>query len=118
MEILIALLIGALFAGGIYCLLRRSLMKIVIGIMLLSQGANLLVFAVGGLVPVTPVFALNDESKMPPVGHADPLPQALVLTAIVIGFGLVIFTIALLLRAYDAVGSDDMNAFNQTDQIS
>jgi multicomponent Na+:H+ antiporter subunit C len=72
---------------------------------------------VGGLVPVTPVFALG-ESEVPPVGHADPLPQALVLTAIVIGFGLVIFTIALLLRAYDAVGSDDMNAFNQTDQIS
>lgn len=117
MEILIALLIGALFAGGIYCLLRGSLMKIVIGIMLLSQGANLLVFSVGRLIPVTPVFALS-ESGMPPAGHADPLPQALVLTAIVIGFGLVIFTIALLLRAYNAVGSDDMNAFNQTDQIS
>ena len=115
MEILIALLIGTLFAGGIYCLLRRSLMKVVIGTMLLSQGANLLVFAVGRLTPVIPVFA---ESKLPPVGHADPLPQALVLTAIVIGFGLVIFTIALLLRAYDAVGSDDMNAFNQTDRIS
>lgn len=117
MEILIAILIGTLFAGGIYCLLRRSLMKIVIGIMLLSQGANLLVLAVGRLTPLTPVFALS-ESKVPPVGYADPLPQALVLTAIVIGFGLVIFTIALLLRAYDAVGSDDMNAFNQTDKIS
>ena len=117
MEFLIALLIGTLFAGGIYCLLQRSLMKIVIGIMLLSQGANLLVFAVGRLVPETPVFAVS-ESGVPPVGHADPLPQALVLTAIVIGFGLVLFTIALLLRAYDAVGSDDMNAFNRTDQIS
>ena len=117
MEILISVLIGVLFAGGIYCLLRRSLMKIVIGIMLLSQGANLLVLAVGRLIPLTPVFALS-ETEVPPVGHADPLPQALVLTAIVIGFGLVIFTIALLLRAYDAVGSDDMNAFNQTDKIS
>ena len=119
MEILIAALIGTLFAGGIYCLLRRSLMKIVIGIMLLSQGANLLVFSVGRLVPEAPVFAVAEsESEAPPVGHADPLPQALVLTAIVIGFGLVVFTIALLLRAYDAVGSDDMNAFNRTDQIS
>lgn len=117
MEILIALLIGTLFAGGIYCLLRRSLMKIVIGIMLLSQGANLLVFAVGRLVHDTPIF-VAEKSDAPPVGHGDPLPQALVLTAIVIGFGLVIFTIALLLRAYNAVGSDDMNAFNQTDQIS
>ena len=117
MEILIAVLIGTLFAGGTYCLLRRSLMKIIIGIMLLSQGANLLVFAVGQLVPSIPPFAL-EESGVPPAAYADPLPQALVLTAIVIGFGLVIFTIALLLRAYDAVGSDDMNAFNQTDQIS
>jgi multicomponent Na+:H+ antiporter subunit C len=117
MEILISILIGTLFAGGIYCLLRRSLMKIVIGIMLLSQGANLLVLAVGRLTTLKPVFSLSD-SKVPPAGYADPLPQALVLTAIVIGFGLVIFTIALLLRAYDAVGSDDMNKFNQTDQIS
>ena len=93
MEILISILIGVLFAGGIYCLLRRSLMKIVIGIMLLSQGANLLVLAVGRLIPLTPAFALS-ESQVPPAGHADPLPQALVLTAIVIGFGLVIFTIA------------------------
>jgi len=119
MEILIAVLIGALFAGGIYCLLRRSLMKVVIGIMLLSQGANLLVFAVGRLNPVTPAFSISEsDSGVAPVGYADPLPQALVLTAIVIGFGLVIFTIALLLRAYDAVGSDDMNQFNQTDRIS
>lgn len=117
MEILIAILIGTLFGGGIYCLMRRSLMKIIIGIMLLSQGGNLLVLTVGKLVPTTPAFALSD-SKVPPTGHADPLPQALVLTAIVIGLGLVIFTIALLLRAYDSVGSDDMNAFNQTDQIS
>lgn len=117
MEILIAILIGSLFAGGIYCLLRSSLMKIVIGIMLLSQGANLLVLAVGGLIPLTPVFSLS-ETGVPPVGHADPLPQALVLTAIVIGFGLVIFTIALLLRAHNAVGSDDINAFNHTDRIS
>ena len=117
MEILIATLIGTLFAGGIYCLLRRSLVKIIIGIILLSQGANLLVFAVGGLVTNTPAFA-QSETGVPPSSYADPLPQALVLTAIVIGFGLVIFTIALLLRAYNAVGSDDMNAFNQTDKIS
>ena len=117
MEVLIAILIGTLFATGIYCLLRRSIMKIIIGVMLLSQGANLLVFSVGGLTKSTPAFA-EAQSGVPPLAHADPLPQALVLTAIVIGFGLVIFSIALLLRAYKAVGSDDINAFNQTDQLS
>ena len=111
-----SILIGALFAGGIYCLLRRSLMKLIIGVILLSQGANLLVFSAGGLTRTLPAF-VSPGTVLPPAGHADPLPQALVLTAIVIGFGLVLFSIALLLRAYHAVGSDDINAFNKTDQI-
>jgi multicomponent Na+:H+ antiporter subunit C len=117
MEILIAILTGALFAGGIYCLLRRSLMKVVIGIMLLSQGANLLLFSAGGLTSAAPAFARADTG-LPPAGHADPLPQALVLTAIVIGFGLVIFSLSLLLRAYKATGRDDLNDFNHTDRIT
>ncbi|MGB0369906.1 MAG: NADH-quinone oxidoreductase subunit K [Opitutales bacterium] len=117
MDFLISILIGALFAGGVFCLLRRSLMRLIIGIMLLSQAANLLVFAAGGLTTSVPAFA-ESATKLPPVAHADPLPQALVLTAIVIGFGLVVFTISLLLKAYRAVGSDDINAFDQTDRIS
>ena len=117
MNLLIAILIGALFAGGLFCLLRRSIMKLVIGIMLLSQGANLLVFAAGGLKVGLPPFAIN-ETGLPPEGYADPLPQALVLTAIVIGIGLVLFSLSLLIRAYRAVGSDDINAFNQTDRLS
>jgi len=117
MDILITILIGALFAAGVFCLLRRSMMKLIIGIMLMSQAANLLVFSASGLTSNRPPFALA-STEMPPVGYADPLPQALVLTAIVIGFGLVIFAISLLLRAYRAVQSDDVNAFNQTDRIS
>lgn len=117
MDLLISILIGALFAAGIFCLLRRSLMKLIIGIILLSQAANLLVFAAGGLTPDRPAFALS-KTELPPAGFADPLPQALVLTAIVIGFGLVVFAISLLLKAYRAVGSDDVNAFNETDRIS
>ncbi len=117
MDFLIAILIGTLFAAGIYCILRRSIMKVIIGIMLLSQAANLLVFASAGLTRSVPVFA-DAKSGSAPLGHADPIPQALVLTAIVIGFGLVIFSIALLLKAYRSVKSDDINSFNQTDRIS
>ena len=117
MNLIIAILIGALFASGLFCLLRRSLMKLVIGIMLLSQGANLLVFAAGGLNVGHPPFS-SQATGLPPEGYADPLPQALVLTAIVIGFGLVLFSLSLLIRAYRAVGSDDINAFNQTDRLS
>ena len=117
MDFLISILIGTLFGAGIFCLLRRSVTRLIIGIMLLSQAANLLVFAAGGLTSTIPAFA-DGKSQLPPEGYADPLPQALVLTAIVIGFGLVVFTISLLLKAYRAVDSDDINAFNQTDQIS
>jgi multicomponent Na+:H+ antiporter subunit C len=117
MNLVVAILIGVLFAGGIFCLLRRSLMRLVIGIILLSQGANLLVFAAGGLTRTRPAFA-SPETGLPPAGYADPLPQALVLTAIVIGFGLVVFSLSLLIRAYKSVGSDDINTFNQTDSVS
>ena len=117
MNLIIAIIIGALFAGGIFCLLRRSLMKMVIGIMLLSQGASLLVFSAGGLTKGLPAFS-STETGLPPEGYADPLPQALVLTAIVIGFGLVVFSLSLFVRAYRVVGSDDINAFNQTDRLS
>ena len=117
MNLLVAILIGCLFAGGIFCLLRRSMMKLVIGIILLSQGANLLVFSAGGLTPGKPTFSAM-QSALPPDGHADPLPQALVLTAIVIGFGLVVFSLSMLLKAHATIGNDDINSFNKTDQIS
>ena len=116
MEVVIAIVIGALFAGGIYCLLRRSLMKLIVGLILLSQGANLLVFASGGLTRAAPVFA-DPKTGVPPAPHADPLPQALVLTAIVISFGLVVFTISLLLRAHQTLESDDIDTFRKTDRI-
>ncbi|MFP4166596.1 MAG: NADH-quinone oxidoreductase subunit K [Opitutales bacterium] len=114
MEGFIALLIGALFAAGIFCLLRRSIVKLVIGVMLISQGANLLVFVSGGLLSGRPSLVRAGESA-PPVPSADPLPQAMVLTAIVIGFGLTAFLLALACRAHEAVGTDDINDFDTTD---
>ncbi len=117
MEILISLLIGVLFAGGIYCLLRRSIVKLVIGLLLLSQGANLLVFGSGGLTKDGPPLIPAEEKTLKEEA-ADPLPQALVLTAIVIGFGLVTFTLSLVHQAYQALGSDDIAAFRETDRLS
>lgn len=114
MEPLIAVLIGFLFAAGVYCLLRRSIMKLVIGVILISQGANLLVFTAGGLLAGRPALIPGD-SKVPEMPVGDPLPQAMVLTAIVIGFGLTAFLLALVCRAHEAVGDDDINAFDQTD---
>ena len=114
MEVLIAFIVSVLFATGIYSLMRRSIVKLVIGVILISQGANLMVFSSGGLSAGRPALVPLGE-KAPPMPFGDPLPQALTLTAIVIGFGLTAFLLALVARAHEAVGSDDINAYNKTD---
>jgi multicomponent Na+:H+ antiporter subunit C len=115
MHTLLAILIGILFASGIYCLLRRSIVRLTIGIILMSQGANLLVFSSGGLLSGEPALIESAETTLA-APFADPLPQALVLTAIVIGFGFIAFLLALVNRVYKELGTDDINEFNQTDQ--
>jgi multicomponent Na+:H+ antiporter subunit C len=106
MTILLAFLIGSLYATGIYLMLRRSLFKVIIGLVLLSHGANLLIFTAGGLTraqpPIIPAGAIR-----PVEPSANPLPQALILTAIVIGFGVLAFALVLFHRAYQTIGSDD-----------
>lgn len=114
MNTLIAIIIGALAAAGVYCLLRSSLMKLIIGLGLLGQAINLLVFSANGLNTNQPAIIAPAE-KVLHSGAADPLPQALVLTAIVIGFGLIAFCLALIHQTYQATGHDDINALNNTD---
>jgi multicomponent Na+:H+ antiporter subunit C len=108
MELLLAVASGVLYAAGIYLMLRRRLAQLIIGLGLLSNGTNLLIFTAGGLTrgrpPVIPEGAVALE---PP--YADPVPQALVLTAIVIGFGLLAFSLVLAHRVHEAAGSDDVD---------
>lgn len=95
MQLLIAITIGVLVAAGIYRLLGGSKVDILVGLILLSQGANLTIFASGGLRHNAPALLDGrDVSAM-----TDPLPQALVLTAIVIGFGILAFLLTLVLRS-------------------
>ena len=116
MEAAIAVLAGLLAAAGVWLMLARHLLRLVFGLTLLGSAANLVVFVGGGLT--RGAAPLVTEGRVAPAGPvANALPQALVLTAIVIGFGLAIFSTALLLRAYRAVGSDDINAFDQTDRL-
>lgn len=114
METLLAFVIGGLYAAGIYLILRRSIVKLVLGLALLGHAANLLIFTVGrltrGAPPLVPLGAAT-----PVDGSADPLPQALILTAIVIGFGVQAFALVLLKRAYQAVRTDDLDAMKTTD---
>jgi multicomponent Na+:H+ antiporter subunit C len=108
MEILLALASGILYAAGIYMMLRRRLAQLIIGLGLLSNGTNLLIFTAGGLTRAQPpVVAAGAAALAPP--YADPVPQALVLTAIVIGFGLTAFSLVLAHRVHTTVGTDDVD---------
>ena len=113
MEFLLAITVGVLYASGFYMILRRSLVKVIIGLALLSHAANLFLFTIGGLTRGnTPL--LNGETKGVD-DYADPLPQALILTAIVIGFGLQAFALVLFKRVYQVIGSDDLDQLKSTE---
>lgn len=102
-----ALIVGILFGFAVFTLLRRNLAKMVIGLILLSNAANLLIFSAAGLVRGKPPLIAEGMQTLP-AGHADPLPQALILTAIVISFGVLAFLLALLRLAYQRLGIDDL----------
>ncbi|HET9372471.1 MAG TPA: Na+/H+ antiporter subunit C [Vicinamibacterales bacterium] len=108
MEVLLAMACGVLYAAGIYLMLRRRLAQLIIGLGLVANGTNLLIFTAGGLTRARPpVVDAGAVTLAPP--YADPVPQALVLTAIVIGFGLTAFALVLAHRVHSAVGSDDVD---------
>lgn len=111
MELLLAFVIGGLYAAGLYMMMRRSILKLVIGLALLSHAANLLIFTMGGLTRAQPPILTG--GTVAPV--ADPLPQALILTAIVISFGVLVFALVLVHRTVQAVGADDLDNMKVTD---
>ena len=97
-------------------MLRRSMVKLLIGLTLLSNGANLLIFLLGRLTRGNPPVIGEDEKYLSGL-YADPIPQALILTAIVISFGLTAFAIILLKRVYIVNNTDDLDNLNTTDDI-
>lgn len=116
MDSLMAFVVGALYAAGTYLMMRRSIVKLIIGLALLSHGANLLIFMMGNLIPGhPPVISAGAVTPSPP--FADPLPQALILTAIVIGFGLQAFAVVLIRRTHQTVGTDDLDELQATDMM-
>lgn len=115
MEILMAAVTGAIFAAGLYLMVRRSIVRLIIGLILIGHAANLAIFTIGGLVrqqaPIIPPAADAVGGTL-----ADPLPQALILTAIVIGFGVQAFAIVLIGCAADAAGTDDLDRMTTADR--
>ena len=108
MELLLPVVIGALYAAGVFMLLRRSIVKLLIGLVLLGHAANLLIFTVSGLTRGAPIIVPEGAVTVVP-SAGDPVPQALVLTAIVIGFGIQAFALVLFKRLYQTVGSVDLD---------
>jgi multicomponent Na+:H+ antiporter subunit C len=114
MYVVLAVLIGALFAAAIYLMLRRSMVKLIVGLSLLTNATNLLILTVGGLTRARPPLVPAGATRPDPP-FADPIPQALILTAIVIGFGVLAFMMALASRTYQVVGSEDLDDMVATD---
>jgi multicomponent Na+:H+ antiporter subunit C len=114
MEILLALLVGVLYAAGLYLMMRRSIVRLILGLALLGQAANLLIFTIGRLNHNQPPL-IPEGAKQMAGSYADPLPQALILTAIVIGFGVQAFALVLLKRVYQTLGTDDLNQIHEAD---
>lgn len=114
MEAILAVVIGALYAVGLYMMMRRNLVRIIIGLVLLGYATNMLIFTVGRLTrAVPPIIPVGEKVPLEPV--ADPVPQALILTAIVIGFGLQAFALVLIKRVYQTLGSSDADKITSTD---
>lgn len=112
MEALLALAIGSLYSAGLFMMLRRSAVKLVIGIGLLGHAANLLIFTIAGLTRARPPLVGGPDASV----VADPLPQALILTAIVIGFAVQAFAVVLIHRVIQVVGTDDLDEMKATDR--
>lgn len=109
-ALMLALLVGVLFACGAYLILQRGQIKLVLGLGLLTHAINLALFGTGALTRgAPPIISENAESLGATVlfaSYADPLPQALILTAIVISFGVTAFIVALIFRRDTLTGSD------------
>ena len=102
-NIVLVVTIGVLFAAGVYLLLERSLSRVLIGVILIGNGANLLFLVAGGAAGRPPIVGAEPEGQM-----SDPLPQAMVLTAIVITLGMTAFLLALAYRSWQLHRHDEV----------
>ncbi len=105
MELLVASAIGAMTAGGVYLLLRLRTFPVILGLALLSYAVNVFLFSSGRLaIDMSPILSKYGEAS-----YTDPLPQALVLTAIVISFGMTAVLVMISLGAYLEADSDEID---------
>jgi multicomponent Na+:H+ antiporter subunit C len=96
-------LVGLLFAAGVYLILERSLTRVLVGVILVGNGVNTLFLVASGRAGRAPIVGVSEPDEM-----SDPLPQALILTAIVITLGITAFLLAMAYRAWQLYGHDEV----------
>ncbi|HHP7236216.1 MAG TPA: Na+/H+ antiporter subunit C [Desulfobacterales bacterium] len=114
MNLLAPIVVGFLFGTSIFLLLCRTPVKLIIGLVLLSNAINLLIFVAAGLTRGYPPLIAEGQSVLT-APYADPLPQALILTAIVISFGVLAFALVLFSRTFRSLDSDHLDEMKATD---
>lgn len=103
-NLTLLIVMGALYACGIYLILERSLTRVLLGLMLLANATNLLILATGGYAGLAPLFAKDTPAR----DYNDPLPQALILTSIVISFAVTAFMLGIIYRTWVLARQDDI----------
>lgn len=116
LEAVLSVTAGGLFAASVYLMLSRNLLRVLFGILTLSNATNLAIFAVGRVTRDVPPIIPNHLS-VPDTVIANPLPQALILTAIVIGFSLFAFILVLVYRNYRDLGTVDSNRMREAEPV-
>lgn len=117
METVLAALTGAMVAGSVFLMLSKNLVRFIFGLVLASNAVNMLIFAAGRLETSRPPLITQDAAHAA-VAVANSLPQALILTAIVIGFALLAFIFILFFRTYQALGTVDTEAMTDAEPVS
>ena len=116
MDYVLAMLVGCFVALGVYLLLSRSVIRMLLGLVVFGNGVNLLIFTAGrltrGAAPIVP-----PELEQPAGAIANPLPQALILTAIVIGFAMFSFLLVLAFRAYQSLDADNTDTMRVAEPV-
>lgn len=116
MDFVLAALVGCFVALGVYLLLSRSVIRMLLGLVVLGNGVNLLIFTAGRLTRAAAPIVPPDLGQ--PAGPiANPLPQALILTAIVIGFAMFAFLLVLAYRAYQSLDADNTDTMRVAEPV-
>jgi len=117
METVLAILTGTMVAGSVFLMLSKNLVRFIFGLVLASNAVNLLIFAAGRLETSRPPLIPQDATHVA-VAVANSLPQALILTAIVIGFALLAFIFILFFRTYQTLGTEDTEAMTDAEPFA